>query len=420
MAKGLTCLVTIHGIGFQQPPNGQPGYADDLHERLSRRLGASVLGDDPGRRRSRPGESGPIYVQSSWPPWTNQTEPGLRRLGTWDRAQPRTIDITGAPLTQGEEPIAHIALVYSSLESRAPMAGSAAETSARAALSLGHYTSLAGIARMLFLDARAALGHQRRDGPDSSNLQVRTDAVREEEHVLPGVFRPPPAGGDAPSGLLAIVRQLEDDVAAYVCRNDLRVRVRAFVREALLRLAYREDVGQIVVHGHSQGTIVAFDVLRELPQSAAPTVRWFVTAGSPLRKYVDLFTWGTDVGTLAAPWMNFWDPKDPVADPLGPPAGWRPGTPAPEPTDQPGLFRAIDPDTGKPSTVPLQDRKVDNLANSGGGGLQAHNYWDNEAEVIQPLAQILGEVVSGAGGPLAGRTAVGAQQTGGPAGPRLA
>jgi hypothetical protein len=415
MATGLTCLVTIHGIGFQQPPNGQPGYADDLHQRLSRRLGPSVLGDDPGRRRSRPGEAGPIYVQSSWPPWTNQTEPGLKRLGFWDRAQPRTIDVTGAPLRQGEEAIAHIALVYSGLESRGPMAGSAVEASARAALSLGHYASLAGITRMLFLDTRAALSHRRPDGADGSNLQVRTDAVR-EEHMLPGVFRPAQGGGHAPSGLLATVRQLEDDVAAYVCRNDLRVRVRAFVRDALLRLAYREDVAQIVVHGHSQGTVVAFDVLRELPHSAAPTIRFFVTAGSPLRKYVDCFTWGTDVGTLSAPWMNFWDPRDPVADPLGPPAGWHPGTPVPEPTVKPGLFIATDPNTGKPSYVPLQDRKVDNVANSGGGGLQAHNYWDNDAEVIQPLAEILGEVARGAPAAVAAGTAAGTQETGKPAG----
>jgi hypothetical protein len=35
------------------------------------------------------------------------------------------------------------------------------------------------------------------------------------------------------------------------------------------------------------------------------------------------------------------------------------------------------------------DRQVDNLAHSFGGGLQAHNYWDNKAEFIPGLAKNL-------------------------------
>jgi hypothetical protein len=36
---GITCIVTIHGIGFQQPPGeGVAGYADDLHAHLCREL----------------------------------------------------------------------------------------------------------------------------------------------------------------------------------------------------------------------------------------------------------------------------------------------------------------------------------------------------------------------------------------------
>ena len=34
----VICLVTLHGIGFQQPPQpelGIAGYADDLHQNLS-------------------------------------------------------------------------------------------------------------------------------------------------------------------------------------------------------------------------------------------------------------------------------------------------------------------------------------------------------------------------------------------------
>ena len=41
MAPPYVCLVTVHGIGFQQPPDTgtdppTPGYADELHERLTR------------------------------------------------------------------------------------------------------------------------------------------------------------------------------------------------------------------------------------------------------------------------------------------------------------------------------------------------------------------------------------------------
>ena len=42
--------------------------------------------------------------------------------------------------------------------------------------------------------------------------------------------------------------QLEEDVCAYVCRNDSRTRIRDFVREALLRLLARRDVDQLVVN----------------------------------------------------------------------------------------------------------------------------------------------------------------------------
>src|SRR5215204_5952442 len=70
MNQGLTCLVTIHVIGFQQRPlpDGTPGYADTLHERLSHYLDASLLGDDPHRKRDRRGQNGPVYVASDGRP----------------------------------------------------------------------------------------------------------------------------------------------------------------------------------------------------------------------------------------------------------------------------------------------------------------------------------------------------------------
>jgi hypothetical protein len=55
------CLVTIHGVGFMQPPmHGIPGYADGLHEHLSTYLDEQLLGDDPLRQRNLRGQNGPM------------------------------------------------------------------------------------------------------------------------------------------------------------------------------------------------------------------------------------------------------------------------------------------------------------------------------------------------------------------------
>lgn len=402
MASGdgleLTCLVTIHGIGFQQPPmdDGTPGYADGLHQGLAKYLDPTVLNDDPNRQRSRPGEAGPVYVQSSWPPNSNNLEAGLERLGSWNPTVARRIDRDRAPLGT-HSGISHIALVYSQLEDRRSLPGSAIEASARAAVGFGHYATVRGAIHMMLGDAWAVIGESHpQPGTPASSLRVRTDLQPITHHFLSGIFHRTGPGGataaDAQSGLLSTIRHLEDDVAAYVCRNDLRERVRSFVREALLRLAFRDDVARIVVNSHSQGTVVAFDVLRELSYAAIPKVQWFVTCGSPLRKYSDLFVWGTEVGCLheVRGWTNFWDPRDPVADPLAPSGDWKPGQ---DPlAGAAGLYQALDPKGGELLPMTIEDREVDNLTNSLGGGLQAHNYWDNDTEVVLPLAEILAQV----------------------------
>lgn len=52
MADGKKlCVLTVHGIGFQQPPtDSAAGYADVLHENLSD--GLQALGSSLGRIRS--------------------------------------------------------------------------------------------------------------------------------------------------------------------------------------------------------------------------------------------------------------------------------------------------------------------------------------------------------------------------------
>lgn len=405
MADGLICILTVHGIGFEQAPlDGAPGYADGLHQRLSRALGPILLGDDPHRDRQSAGENGAIYVQSLWVPdpdsdaGTGAThvptqDEGLRRLGSWASRANHALDTTDAPLVGGAERVAHVALVYSHLEAVGPHMGAAAVVTEMTALSLGHYASIKGLAGMLFRDIGALLErpHATADAPTPS-LQVRSDLPPGHSWLhLPFAPKQVTAPSPQPSGVLATIRNLEDDVAAYVSRNDLRERVRDFVREAVLRLASRDDVAGIVVNAHSNGTVVAYDVLRDLPAFMAQKVRWFATAGSPLRKYAEIFNWGTEAGSLAAlsGWTNFWDETDPVADPLAPPVGWRRGDAPLSGPDPTSLYHSTDPASGVEALLRIDDRQVDNLAHGGSGGLPAHDYWDNDQQVVQPLAEIV-------------------------------
>jgi hypothetical protein len=374
----LTCLVTIHGIGFQQPPvNGNPGYADDLHAHLAAELGAT-LGDDPNRTQKQPSESGPVYVESMWPTAgaLPSVEEGLKRLGSWDPASPGQLKGNPPPLVAagGTASIAHVALVYSHLELSKPQPGASLEAVAQTALNLMHYEPVHTLAHSLLLDVKALFRHPSSSAPLPISLRPRTDT------------KPPTSPDASPSGVGGTIVQLENDVAAYVAQNSLRERVRAFVTEALLRLAARQDIATIVVNGHSQGTVVSFDVLRDLPGSAGVTRKWyFVSAGSPLRKYRDLFAWGDEVGSMhnLERWTNYYDDSDPVGDPLA--------LPNPAETAEVGtLFRWVDPETGHQTDQEVDDVKVDNLTNCmHPGGLQAHNYWDNIPEFVQPLAALL-------------------------------
>jgi hypothetical protein len=346
------CVLTVHGIGFQQPPlPATPGYADVLHTNLGEVLG-DRLGGDPYRA---PESHGPVYVMSERP-GTRDREWGLRRLGTWGEGG---LDITDAPLAPPDKPIAHVALVYTAPESISPL---------------------------------LRTGNPDVAGTTSPSLRPRSDlfsANADEITTLMNLQPRPRYVGEG--SLIATISTLEDDMITYVCRNDLRERVKRFISEALRRLLARADVLGVVVNAHSQGTVASFDVLQQCPEGLVRGVRALVTTGSPLRKYVDLFSWGGEVGNIASigTWFNFWDPKDPVADPLDQPAAWRYGDPVVTriPADL-GLFWTTGADG---ITVPCEvtDYEVDNLVNSSGGGLQAHNYWDNTSQFIPALAALL-------------------------------
>ena len=401
MAPRIVCLLTIHGVGFQQGPDDehdQPGYADVLHERLSGPLG-SLLSDDPNRNDPGnphpPGKRGPIYVRSHWPPVTSppgtnegpagSIEAGLRRLGTWETRERRAVvhdEVEQRLAGDDRAQIAHVALIYSNLPDLQLDLGALGVTAEMALGSLGHYSSVLNLVKMGVQDIRALLGHPAQAAAPTPSLRVRDEAD----------------GGIDPDAVRVVFERLVRDVATYIARNDMRERVRSFVQEALLRLCSRDDVAGIVVNAHSQGSVVAYDVLSQLPPAAAGQVRAFVTLGSPLRKYVTLFFWGREVGCLEGmgppkTWTNFWDPLDPVADPLVPGPQWRRGDELPQPADAPVLFRALNAENGVLAPFPPRDVQVDNVARSRGGGLQAHNYWDNTGEVIAPLADILRRVV---------------------------
>jgi hypothetical protein len=386
----VTVIVTIHGIGFQVPPKddqGIQGYADEFHRHLREKTAlGDALGDDPDRLKN--GVQGPVYVHSNWPPGSRNVELGIMRLGTWIPDKHPAEVTTDRKLTDGDQPLAHVALVYANLEDKTSALGPLGLITEMALFRLGNYSSFPRLVRMLFLDVLPLLKPGK--AQPTPSLQPRRI-----------VRLPPPTAADQPAidivpeptGIWATITQLENDVAAYVTRDLLRQRVRSFVTEALLRLAYRPDVDGIIVNSHSQGTVVAFDTLRDFPVVAKDRIKALVTAGSPLRKYVDLFAWGSEIGCVygidrdKGTWSNFWDQRDPVADPLAASTRWQPGQPA---DVNPGDFlHAYKRDTGEllPYTR-LSDAEMHNLSNSYGGGLQAHNYWDNRAEFIPPFVKV--------------------------------
>jgi hypothetical protein len=372
---GSVCLMTVHGIGFQRAPDDAAnvaGYADVLHAHLREFLG-SDLGDDPHRPTG-----GPVYVSSES---NGAPAAGLARLDP------------GAALA-GPGKVAHVALVYSPSEYLGSHGAETVDTLARAAASHHQYAGAVATMRLMLSDAWAAL-HENPQGSETSTLLPRGDLRHEGlfSHLLHHLHQTPEHdAAPTPAGALGMLRALEDDIATYVARNELRERVRGFVQDALLALLDRkEDVSAIVVNAHSQGTVVCWDVLCRLPFSTwardhdarAQRVPHFVTAGSPIRKYIDMFAWGNQVGELAAVVPS-------VADPLDPPGTWRPGQPWERPTDpNGGLLLARNFEDGSLHHVAITDTAVDNIQYSAGSGLQAHDYWNNTSEFVRELAKLV-------------------------------
>lgn len=109
----------------------------------------------------------------------------------------------------------------------------------------------------------------------------------------------------------AFLEALVKDSAAYFFRADLRARVRQRLLDAL-----PEPGRPLVIVAHSQGTVVALEVLAALAQAGTPLpVEQLVTLGSPLgvREVQDLLDAPLQVPAGIVRWNNFADPLDPVA-----------------------------------------------------------------------------------------------------------
>lgn len=387
----VVCIVTIHGVGFQQapgPPDGpglpaRPGYADLLHQNLAAEL-EGRLSDDPDKQWYQEVPTAPIYVASSWrkPDLDRQSrEAGLARLGQWRGTPYRDgIDTTSAPLVKEGADVAHVALVYTGLEESKHDVAALVQTAALGLFAIRRYATAAAIAGTVYRDVAALWTRSGKGADGGVSLRVRSDA----NQAVAAPLRPTPRESQN-----SILLQVEDDVGAYVVRNERRELVRGFVEEALLRLVWRDDVRAVIVNAHSQGTVVAYDVLRELRDARLDKVRALITAGSPLRKYATTLSWGREVGRIhdIGTWLNVHDPRDPVADPLTrPPRGRRA---ADDPSPPGSLFWWLDPLTGAGKASTVQDVPVDNGMNSPPGALQAHNYWDNRTEFVPRLAAVV-------------------------------
>src|SRR5260370_11571037 len=196
MTSPITCLVTLHGVGFEQPPQpgvNNSGYADPFHEHLSKCLG-TLLSDDPKRVRDHRGENGAIYVESRWltAGGTPCREEGLKRLGSW-AADRQHIDSKNAPLVANDERVSHVALVYSNLEPDAPEVGAALIASAMSLFSASHYTHALGLLHMALTDTLAIIGHHSTStsGHQALTSRPRTDLARRPPHPPSHQPQPP-------------------------------------------------------------------------------------------------------------------------------------------------------------------------------------------------------------------------------------
>jgi pimeloyl-ACP methyl ester carboxylesterase len=157
-------------------------------------------------------------------------------------------------------------------------------------------------------------------------------------------------------------KELVADSANYVSRNGVRTAIQN-VLHGRLGEAHRGGAPAIVV-AHSLGTIISYDVLRQAGANY-PGLRTWITMGSPLKWFFDVFQWGKQpIGmSPGIRWVNLYDKRDLAGKALKGTVDWA----SPQPVD----------------------RAVDNVKNAG----NAHNHWRNR-EVVAHVADEVRRVLA--------------------------
>ncbi len=135
-------------------------------------------------------------------------------------------------------------------------------------------------------------------GPDGRGAQAKAVGTK----ILPELIRRPVTEW--------LTKTFIEDTAAYFFDPDQRRDIQQRLRQILLA-----GVGPYVVVGHSQGSIIAYDVLRDLEKDASFEVPLLVTIGAPLglEEVQDHLAKPLAVPRMVKEWWNFADLLDPVA-----------------------------------------------------------------------------------------------------------
>jgi len=132
-------------------------------------------------------------------------------------------------------------------------------------------------------------------------LKIKLMALESADKYLPGIV-------DAAIDLPLYMQEPKGD------------EIRRVVREKIKCVMESADVDKVVVVGHSLGSVIAFDVVvDELAKNGGKRLAALVTMGSPLGWVAEIRR-AVSKGQKAMPclgafpWVNFWDPADPVPE----------------------------------------------------------------------------------------------------------
>jgi hypothetical protein len=144
------------------------------------------------------------------------------------------------------------------------------------------------------------------------------------------------------------------DVANYIGNNRIRLAIQECLSTALLQMQQAHPSATMILASHSQGTIIAYDMLR-LFAARVPTLKIWVSMGCPLAWYLNGASWGSNEIEMSAirQWVNLYDPQDAVGQDLDRLTSWSPIVP--------------------------EDINVDNVAHS----LHPHDHWNNPVVVAK-------------------------------------